>query len=451
MSGPTAESNRRRAAPTGIARPKWTYNANPRDAQRLVSAPADLAELFDEYKQLVEIPSAPGFEHGVAVHLVEVFGRYCDEVTVDYMGNVYGIRRGAPDGPAFYCVAHTDSTSFITQYIEPTGYIRFANQGLIPPYLAYGQRVQILTADGRVTGVVGTKPGHSTFSYAGGEGYYWPQMGPEGGMGVPMYDDLFVDIGARSREEAETMGVRPGQQMVYDRDLQWLGDGSTGLVTCRGHDDKCGVQALVEAMKILQGKDLHPTVYFVGAVQEEVGLRGAMNAATLINPDVCIGVDGDIAESGPSSDVGLGVPRNPGMGRAEVAPTPGAGVYISVNDILWSAVAGLVGNFKLNQRMIELAEKRGIPHEIEGNCRYITSDPAAAQFAGAGGTPAITLKIPVRYTHGPVEVCSLSDILAAGELLAAFIEEAEGLDMAFVDLPRADRGLMKRREPLRGA
>lgn len=259
---------------------------------------------------------------------------------------------------------------------------------------------------------------------------------------------MFVDVGARSREEAEEMGVRPGQQMVYDRDLRWLGDGRNGLATCRGHDDKCGVQALVETMKALHGKPLHPTVYFVGAVQEEVGLRGAMNSATLINPDLCIGVDGDIAESGPSSDGGLGVPRNPSMGRAGTAHTPGGGVYVSVNDVLWSAVAGLVGNFRVNERMIELAERHGIPHEVEGNCRYITSDPAAAQFAGAGGTPAVTLKIPVRYTHGPVEVCSLHDIVAAGRLLTAFIEEAEGMDMSFIDVPEADRGLTKRRDPL---
>jgi endoglucanase len=426
--------------------PKWTYNANPRDARPVLNPPSELVELFDEYRLLVEIPSAPGFEHGVAIHLAEVFARHCDEVRVDHMGNVFGIRRGSAGGPVFLCLAHTDSTSFITQYIEATGYVRFANQGLIPPYLAYGQRVEILTAEGRITGVVGTKPGHSTFSYAGGEGYYWPHVGPEGGMGVPMYDDMFVDVGARSRDEAEAMGLRPGQQMVYERDLRWLGDGRNGLVTCRGNDDKCGVQAMVEAMKLLHGKELHPTVYFVGAVQEEVGLRGALNAATLVNPDLCIGVDGDIAESGPASDLGLGVPRNPQMGRAETAHVPGAGVYISVNDILWSAVAGLVGNFRVNERLIELAEKHGIPHEVEGNCRYITSDPAAAQFAGAGGTPAVTLKVPVRYTHGPVEVCSLWDVLAAGRLLAAFVEEAEGLDMAFVDLAEADRGLVKRRD-----
>lgn len=175
-----AESSRGLAAPTGVAKPKWTYNRNPRDARPVVKAPADLQALFDEYRLLVEIPSAPGFEHGVALHLVEVFRRYCDEVRVDHMGNVYGIRRGAPGGPIFSCVAHTDSTSFITQYVEPSGYVRFANQGLIPPYLAYGQRVQILTAEGRITGVVGTKPGHVAFSYAGGEGYYWPHVGAEG-------------------------------------------------------------------------------------------------------------------------------------------------------------------------------------------------------------------------------------------------------------------------------
>src|SRR4051812_42124714 len=98
-----------------MAARKWTYNRNPRDARPVLNPPAELQALFEEYRQLVEIPSAPGFEHGVSIHLAEVFGRHCDEVVVDHMGNVYGIRRGAPDGPVFLCLAHTDSTSFITQ------------------------------------------------------------------------------------------------------------------------------------------------------------------------------------------------------------------------------------------------------------------------------------------------------------------------------------------------
>jgi len=425
---------------------KWAIVEDPREFhKRLANPPKDLERVFERLRRIIEIPSTPGYEQGIARQLIEEWKPLCDEVHVDHMGNVYGIRRGANDGPDIYCPAHSDSCGFIVEHIEDDGYVRFQNQGLMPPFLAYGQRMAIITPDGPVTGVNGTQAGHSHFSYGGAEGKYYP---PEL-VATPMYDEQFVDVGATSRKEALAMGIRPGQQMVFDRDLRWLGDGSTGTVTSRSLDDKVGLEALTEVLMQIQDKDIYPTVYMVGAVQEEIGLRGAGNAALYVGADICIGVDGTISEAGPNTNKGFGVGVSPNLTMSEAATSLGNGVYISINDIVWGIAAGLYGNPRLNEKLIDVAEARGIKYEIEGTMPYVTSDPAHAQYVGVGGTPSVTLKVPVRYTHGPVEVCSLWDVVETAHLLGAFIEDLDAsFDLAFIDIAEADHGPTTRRDAI---
>ena len=163
-------------------------------------------------------------------------------------------------------------------------------------------------------GVVGTKPGHILFSTAGAEQRAYP---PEH-LRVPNYDDLFVDVGARSAEEAGEMGVRPGLEMTYDRDLRWLGDGRHGLVTGRALDDRVGCLALLETMRMLREAGQRPRadVSFTFCTQEEIGLRGAQVAGAYVQPDICIGVDGTISASG------FGVGATPAPGPTISSPSP---------------------------------------------------------------------------------------------------------------------------------
>ncbi|NLF79629.1 MAG: M20/M25/M40 family metallo-hydrolase [Clostridia bacterium] len=421
----------------------WRMIEDPRKMQPAPKFPPELQSVFATLKRMTDVPSTPGFEQGIAKELVQLFKPLCDSVHVDHTGNVYGKRRGAPDGPIIYCPAHSDSVGFIVEHIEPDGYIRFYNMGMIPPFLSYGQRMRIITHQGAVYGVNASQPGHSHFNFGGVEGKYYP----EELIITPNMNDQFIDVGAKTRDEALAMGIRPGQQIVYDTDLQWLGDGSTGMITCRGLDDKIGLLALVEALKILQGKDIYPTVYMVGATQEEIGLRGAGNAGILLDADLCVGVDGTISEQGPQTNNGDGVGTSPNCTLAEVCTSVGNGVYISVSDLAWGGgMAGLVGNQRINERLIKVAQAQGIKYAVEGNMQYVTSDPAAVQHTGAGGTPSVTLKVPTRYTHSSIEVCNLYDAVETAKLLAAFIETLDDqFNLAFVDIPEADHGPRKNR------
>jgi endoglucanase len=304
----------------------------------------------------------------------------------------------------------------IVSHIEDNGYLRFDVVGSVPPNLTYAQRVVICTPQGPRTGVVGSKPGHIAF-----------RQERELGTTVPPVDALFIDVGVSSRREVQRLGIEPGQQVTWDRDLAWLGDPSTGLVTGRSLDDKVGCLALLEAMRQLRDSGQRPyvTAIFVAAVQEEVGLRGATQAAGRIRPDLCIGVDATVSQAG----FGSGIGAHPGTAFSEAANSLGAGPGLSVMDRGASVPFGLFGHPALIALCREVAERARIPYQIEGSMPIITSDAAAVQFAGAG-VPSLTIKIPSRYTHGPVEVCSLTDVAATADLVAGALR-AIGPDSRF--------------------
>jgi len=364
-----------------------------------------LNDLFERLKALVAIPATSGFEQGIVQRLADEMRPMADRVEVDPFGNVYGTLEGAATGPKVLVPAHSDSVGMIVSQIEDNGYLRFDVVGSVPPNLTYAQRVVICTPQGPRTGVVGSKPGHIAF-----------RQERELGTRVPPVDALFIDVGASSQSEAQRMGVEPGQQVTWDRDLAWLGEPSTGLVTGRSLDDKVGCLAMLEAMRALRaaGTRLHATAIFVAAVQEEVGLRGATQAAGRVRPDLCIGIDATVSQAG----FGSGIGTHPGTAYSEAANRLGAGPGLSVMDRGASVPYGLFGHPALIALCRQAAERQKIPYQIEGSMPIITSDAAAVQFAGTG-VPSLSLKIPSRYTHGPVEVCSLKDIAATADLVAA--------------------------------
>lgn len=361
-----------------------------------------LERLFGALEELTAIPATSGFEQAIARRLVEAMRPLADRVETDAFGNVYGHLDGSPSGLRVMVPAHSDSVGMIVSHLEPNGYLRLDVVGTVPANLLYAQRVRVITPQGPRVGVVGSKPGHIAFRHA------------ELSASVPPVDALFIDVGAASREEAAAMGIEPGQQATWDSELAWLGDPAKGLVTGRSLDDRVGLLAVLEAMRSLRepGVRLEANVIFVGAVQEEIGLRGAIVAGNHLTPDLCIGVDATISQAG----FGQGVAPHPGTAHSEAPTELGAGPGISCMDR--GMTGGLAGHPALIAHCRAAADRAGIPYHLEGSLPYITSDAAAVQFAGRG-VPSLTLKIPSRYTHGPVEVCSLADVAATADLLAA--------------------------------
>jgi putative aminopeptidase FrvX len=380
--------------------------------------------LFEQLAALTAIPATSGFEQGMVKKLYQETKPFADKIEVDYFGNLYAYLMGASDTFRIMLPAHSDSVGMIISHIEENGFLRFDPIGMVPPNLTYAQRVIIQTPRGKKIGVVGSKPGHIA--------YHNPSLG----VMVPPIDALFIDVGATSRSDVEAMGIAPGQQVTFDRELQWLGDVSTGLVTGRSLDDKVGCLVLIETLRRLkqQGKQPPATLIFTAAVQEEVGLRGAYQAGERLKPDLCIGIDATISQAG----MGTGVAPMPATAFSEAANALRHGPGLSISDM--GRTAGLFGHPKITRLLQEVAEKHQIRYQIEGNMPNITSDAAAVQFAG-GGVPSVTVKIPSRYTHGPVEVVSLHDIQATIDLLVhALPLIGADFDLRFVDLDEAEEG-----------
>lgn len=363
-----------------------------------------LKGLFEQLKDLTAIPATSGFEQGIARRLVEEMRPLADRVEVDTFGNVYGYMDCSPSGIRVMLPAHSDSVGMIVSHIESDGYLRLDVVGAVPSNLVYAQRVHVITPRGPRVGVVGAKPGHIAFRFV------------EMATSVPLPDALFIDVGAASRAEALEMGIEPGQQVTWDRELAWLGDPANGFVTGRSLDDRVGLLAMLETMRNLREPGGRPeaNMIFVGAVQEEVGLRGAIQAGNLLTPDLCIGIDATISRAG----FGHGIAPSPSTAHSEAPTVLGGGPALSIMDR--GLTGGLVGHPALIAHCRAAADREGIPYQLEGSLPYITSDAAAVQFAGRG-VPSITVKIPSRYTHGPVEVCSLKDIAATADLVTAAI------------------------------
>ncbi len=348
--------------------------------------------IYELLTRLCSKPSPPGFEDGIRELIVEELKGVMDEVWIDSMGNVIGVKSGGGEGKVMLA-AHMDEIGLMIKHVDKNGFLRFAPIGGWVDRILPGQRVLIRTLSGEVVkGVIGCKAPHV--------------MKPEEAKQVIPIDELFIDIGASSREEAEKMGVTPGAVAVIDRDVVRLGN--PDIVSGRGFDDKVGVAVMIETIKELSSCAVD--VYAVATVQEEVGLKGARVAAYSINPHVGLALDTTIA-----SDM-------PGVDESSYITRLGKGPAIKVMD--GKKGTGLIAHPAVRNLLIEVAKREGIPYQIEiltGG----TTDASIIQLTREG-IPAGTVSIPTRYVHSPIETINLNDVVNAVKLVKAFLESISG-------------------------
>ena len=283
-------------------------------------------------------------------------------VSQDALGSVIAHKKG--NGKKLMVAAHTDEIGVIANYIDDNGFIRFGAVGGL--YVKELPMRRVRFSNGTI-GVIAYEDGFSK---------------------KPELRKLFIDIGAKNREEAEKM-VRIGDTAVFDGSFSSSGD----TVISKALDDRVGCYILLKAMERI--KDSENDLYFVFTSQEEVGLRGAKAAAFSIMPDVAIAVDvtdtGDTPEA-PKSDVKIG-----------------GGAAIKVMDRSDMCDMGVVETLRA------LADKNSIPFTNEIMADGGTDAGAIALTRGGVKTGGIS--VPVRYIHSPSELASLKDINACIELL----------------------------------
>ncbi|MEM4035350.1 MAG: M42 family metallopeptidase [Fervidicoccaceae archaeon] len=346
-----------------------------------------LGELFADLKRLSEIGGPSGYEDEVREAIVELLKDHADELYVDALGNVVAIKRGTGKR-RLMLAAHMDEIGLMVRHIDDNGFIFFSPIGGWNERILPGTRVKVRTLDGRwIPGVVGSKPPHL--------------MKEEERKQVVEIEKLYIDVGARSRSDAESLGIAKGSIVVVDAPVERL---AGTRVTGKAFDDRAGLVVLARVFREIEPREVD--VVAVATVQEEVGLKGARTSAFWVEPHVALAVDVTAA-----NDL-------PGVEPQDAVAKLGQGPAIKIMD--GRAGSGLISNPKLVELLRKTAKERGIPHQPEvlpGG----TTDATAIQL-NREGVPATTVSIPTRYIHSPVEVLDLEDLVNAIELVKAFYE-----------------------------
>ncbi len=332
-------------------------------------------------RNLVETPSPSGFEQAAQEVWKNYVSKYAHEVRKDVHGNCIAVLN--PKGsPRVMLAGHVDEIGFMVHYIDKDGYIYFSAIGGHDPGIISGQRLVVSGDKGPILGVVGKKAVHLTT--------------PEERKKTAQIDQMWLDIGARNKTEAEKK-VTVGDPITYAVGYENLmGD----MVVSRAFDDKVGCFAVAEALRIASRRKLKAAVYGVSTVQEELGLRGARTSTFDVDPKVGLAIDVTFASDHPDMD-------RKKVGEVKLGSGPVVSVGANINPMVGKMLMKIAGEAK-------------IPYQLEGAPRATGTDANPMQIS-RGGVATGLISVPNRYMHTPVEVVSLKDLENTAKLLAEFI------------------------------
>lgn len=328
-----------------------------------------MSQVFDLYKTLAGAFGPSGREAEVRETLASLARDYVDEISTDALGNLICRKKASAEGGRkILLAAHMDSLGIVVTFIDENGFARFAPVGGL--FRGDLINIQVRFANG-TRGVI---------SYEEKTAFKDLQM-----------NNLFLDLGASSREEAEQM-VQVGDFAVYDAPMFE----QNGVICGPYLDNRIGCVTLLLTMMRLP-ETVPDDLYFVFTAQEEVGLRGAGTAAFAIEPDLAIAVDvtdtGDLPEHKYPMDCYLG---------------KGPAVKVMDRSVLCTP--------KVRSALEEAGLMAAVPVQKD-ILQFGGTDTAALQRSRTG-VPAGAVSIPTRYIHSPSEMCAARDVEQAAALLA---------------------------------
>ena len=327
-----------------------------------------------------------GREGDVRKLMVKLMKPYVDEIAVDKLENVIAVKKGKPGSLKVMLAAHMDEVGLMVKTITKEGFLQFAKMGGIDDRILLAQNVIVHTQKGPLQGIIGSKPPHI--------------QKEEERKKIVTYDNLFIDIGAENLKDADKMGVKIGDPISFDVKYSKIGK---ELVIGKAFDDRVGCAIMIETLEQLENPGC--TIYAVGTVQEEVGLRGAATATFGVDPDVGIALDVTVA-----GDV-------PGVKEFDTSLKMGKGPVLTVAD------SGLITHPKILRLLMDAAEENKIAFQLETGLPGSTD--AARMSLTRQGVPSGTVSIAVRYIHSPTGMLSLKDAENSAKLTAAAIQKIQ--------------------------
>ena len=340
-------------------------------------------------KELTETDGVSGHEADIRRLMARELKPITDSLQYDKIGSIMGVKKGSSDKPRIMLVAHMDEIGFMVREITGDGYIKFLPLGGWWGHVALGQRMRVLTSNGPVLGVVGSKPPHL--------------LPEEERKKVVDVKDMFLDVGVMEKFDVrKKFGIKVGDPIVPDSQFTVLSNKKLYLSKAFDNRMACGV--VIEVLKRLQ-RTRHPnTVLGCASVQEEVGLRGAQTLAHIVDPDVCI-----------VCDVGIGQDVPPeGFKKAEKL---GGGPGILVMD------ASMIPNVGLKEFVIKTATGGRIPYHLTTMDRGGTD--GGRVHVSRAGVPSIVIGAPVRYIHSHNGILCRTDYDNTIKLIAEVIRKLD--------------------------
>ncbi|GAE25797.1 glutamyl aminopeptidase [Halalkalibacter wakoensis JCM 9140] len=343
----------------------------------------DTLQLF---KTLTELQGAPGFEHDVRKFVRTEMEKYTDEIVQDRLGSIFGVKRGLEQGPKVMVAGHMDEVGFMVTSISKNGLIRFQTLGGWWSQVLLAQRVQIMTDNGPVIGVIGSTP---------------PHLLQEAQRKKPMdIKQMYVDIGADDKEDASKIGVKPGQQIVPICPFTPMANDKK--ILAKAWDNRYGVGLSIELLKELQNESTPNVLYSGATVQEEVGLRGAQTAANLIKPDIFFALDAS--------------PANDATGGKDAFGHLGKGALLRIYD------RTMITHRGMREFILDTAESNNIPYQY-----FISqggTDAGRVHMSG-DGVPSAVIGVCSRYIHTAASIVHIDDYAAAKELIIKLVKTTD--------------------------
>ncbi|WP_243355900.1 M42 family metallopeptidase [Bacillus litorisediminis] len=343
-------------------------------------------ETLQLFKTLTELPGAPGNEHAVRAFMKEQLSLYADEVVQDRLGGVFGVKRGNTSGPTVMVAGHMDEVGFMVTSITKNGMIRFQPLGGWWSQVLLAQRVQVITNDGPVYGVIASIPPHL--------------LSDEQRKKTMDIKNMLIDVGADSKEDAEQIGIKPGQQIVPVCDFTPLANPKK--IMAKAWDNRYGCGLSIELLKELKGETIPNILYSGATVQEEVGLRGAQTAANMIKPDIFFALDAS--------------PANDASGDENEFGQLGKGTLLRIYD------RSMVTHRGMREFVLDMAETHSIPYQ------YFISQggtDAGRVHTSNEGVPSAVIGICSRYIHTHAAIVHVDDYAAAKELLVKLVKACD--------------------------
>ncbi|MGB7055833.1 MAG: M42 family metallopeptidase [bacterium] len=323
-------------------------------------------------RELSEAFGISGYEDNVVEILKKHFGKRV-AISRDRIGSVIARKEGTNPRPKIMFSAHMDEIGFMVKEITKEGFIKFLPIGGWWAGNVPGLKVMVKTSKGAdIPGVVGLKPIH--------------ELTPEERKKLPEIKDMYIDVGgAKDYNPKDKLGIRPGDPIIPQSGFERLAN--RNLLLGKAWDDRVGCALLINLLDNIEGIEHPNTVYLVGSVQEEVGLRGARTSAYTIEPDIGFALDVSICRDTPGNE-------------GDAVERLGGGAGILIHD------STMIPHVKLREFVCELAEANKIPYHftsIKGG--YDTGTIHLTKF----GVPCLALGVPTRYVHSGSSVISLED------------------------------------------